>query len=85
MIQALTLVLFMALGGVALAQEDATKPAAGDPPPDQPAAPATEAAGEPEPATTTAPTPSAAAKSPDSFTPSEEISEDLSVSFPVDI
>ena len=74
--QALSLVLFVALGGVALAQEDKAEPAAGDPSTEQTTAPATEAVAKPEPA---------AARSPDSFTPSEEISEDLPVSFPVDI
>ena len=42
------------------------------------------AAGE-EPLTAPAPDTKAAGPSPDSFKPSEEISEDLSVSFPVDI
>ena len=76
------LVLLMWLGAAAPAQE-APEPAASEPPADQAAVPESEAA--PEPAATPAPASAAAAKSPDSFTPSEEISEDLSVSFPVDI
>ena len=73
------LALLLWLGGMALADEPTPQPAATEPPPEQPATPAT------EPAATPPPAPTAAAKSPDTFTPSEEISEDLSVSFPVDI
>ena len=73
------LALFMSLGAATLAEEKAPEPAAGEPPSEQTTVPA------PEPAATPAPVPTTTAKSPDTFTPSEEISEDLSVSFPVDI
>ena len=49
---------------------------------DRPAA--TAATGEQQPATA-AVTPEPKVQTPESFTPSEEISEDLSVAFPVDI
>ncbi len=75
----LIVVLFMLLGGVAPAEEKAPDTAADVPPSVEATAPAT------EPVATPAPTPAATAKSPDTFVPSEEISEDLSVSFPVDI
>jgi hypothetical protein len=64
------------------AAEPVTAPpqaAAGTPAPEAPSAP--DSAGAQEPAKA----PASAAKSPESFVPSEEISEDLSVSFPVDI
>jgi len=80
--QASMLVLLMWLGAAAPAQE-APEPATGEPPAEPAAMPEPEAT--PEPAATPAPASAATAKSPDSFTPSEEISEDLSVSFPVDI
>lgn len=58
--------------------------------PEPDAAPATQAekpsgAADDEPLTAPPPTTKATGPSPDSFKPSEEISEDLSVSFPVDI
>lgn len=75
--------LMLLLPGMVAAAENAPEPAAGAAPAEQTAAP--EPAATPEPVTTPAPASTAAAKSPDTFTPSEEISEDLSVSFPVDI
>lgn len=79
------LVLWAMLAEGAMAG-DAAVPAPDDAMP--PAATAETAPG-PEAAPAAAPVPPAttgsSAKSPDSFVPSEEISEDLSVSFPVDI
>jgi len=73
--QTFLLALILWLGGVALADETTPQPAPAEPPPKQAAAPVA----------TPPPVPTTNAKSPDTFTPSEEISEDLSVSFPVDI
>ena len=74
------MMLLALLGSAALAEEETPKPEVeGAPPQEQAPAPI------PEPAATSAPTPSTVAKSPETFVPSEEISEDLSVSFPVDI
>ena len=75
------------LGAMALAGENVPEPAAGAPQPEATPVPvpAQVPAATPEPAPTPVPKATAAAKSPDTFTPSEEISEDLSVSFPVDI
>ena len=79
------LVMLMLPGAMTLAGEKAPEPAAGVPQPEATAVPAPESAATPAPVATPAPKTTAAAKSPDTFTPSEEISEDLSVSFPVDI
>ncbi len=77
------MLVLLLLPGMVAAAEDAPAPAAGTAPVEQTAAP--EPAASAEPVTSPAPASTAAAKSPDTFTPSEEISEDLSVSFPVDI
>jgi hypothetical protein len=77
--QTLLFALLVWLGGVALADDTTPQPATTEPAPQQSPTPAT------VPAATPPPAPATAAKSPETFTPSEEISEDLSVSFPVDI
>ena len=69
---------------VALTQDSAA-PGVESAPPDASREAATPATGE-EPLTAPPPEPgTATGPSPDTFKPSEEISEDLSVSFPVDI
>ena len=83
--QALLLVMFMLPGAMAPAAEQTPEPTAGTLQPEATPAPAQIPAATTEPVATPAPKATAAAKSPDTFTPSEEISEDLSVSFPVDI
>ena len=66
-----------------LAAAGAQEPAA--PAPEAAPGTATQQAGDEEPLTAPTAATKATGPSPDTFKPSEEISEDLSVSFPVDI